>query len=466
MRGVIKLLPMMLVAAITACGSGGGSSTVVNPVVNGWSWVGGSNESGAYGIYGLQGVPSTTNMPGGRYIAVSWIDNDGNFWLFGGSGNAASGASGNLNDLWKYIPSTNQWVWMTGASSTNAYGNYGTMGVAAAGNSPGARIGAVSWKDKAGNLWLFGGFGYAASGASGALNDLWMYSISSNQWTWVSGANTTSASGVYGTKGTPSNSNVPGARLGSVGWLDKNGNIWLFGGAEDILTARVHNDLWKFNPVSSEWTWVGGESAVNIPGVYGVQSVGVLTNQPGGRLDSISWQESNGRVWVFGGHGIDAVGNLGNLNDLWSYSPDTGVWTWNSGSNVSGAYGIYGTQGVSSPNSIPGAREHRVPISWIGSGGNLLMLGGDGNGASTSGILNDLWSYNPANNQWTWIGGSNESNAFGNYGSLGSVAASNQPGARMDGIGWVDSSGNLWLFGGSGNGASSNGYLNDFWKYN
>ena len=45
MRGVIRLLPMMLVAAITACGSGGGSSTVVNPVVNGWSWVGGSNES-------------------------------------------------------------------------------------------------------------------------------------------------------------------------------------------------------------------------------------------------------------------------------------------------------------------------------------------------------------------------------------------------------------------------------------
>ena len=54
---------------------------------------------------------------------------------------------------------------------------------------------------------------------------------------------------------------------------------------------------------------------------------------------------------MFGGHGIDAVGNLGNLNDLWSYSPDTGIWTWNSGSNVSGAYGIYGTQGVSS-NSI------------------------------------------------------------------------------------------------------------------
>ena len=466
MRGVIKLLPMVLVAAITACGSGGGSSAVVNPVVNGWSWIGGSNESGAYGVYGLQGVPAASNIPGGRYISVSWVDNDGNFWLFGGSGNAANGVSGNLNDLWKYIPSTKQWVWMSGASTINAYGSYGTMGVAAAGNVPGARLGAVSWKDSAGNLWLFGGFGNAANGVAGALNDLWKYNISSNQWTWVSGSNTISATGVYGTKGIPSNSNVPGARLGSVGWVDKNGSIWLFGGAADILTARVYNDLWKFNPSSNEWTWVAGESSVNIPGIYGVQGIPALTNQPGGRLDSISWQESNGKVWIFGGHGIDAVGKLGNLNDLWSYSPDTNIWTWSSGSNVSGAYGTYAKQGTASPNSIPGAREHRIPISWVDSGGNLLMLGGDGNGASTSGILNDLWSYNPANNQWTWVGGSTESNAFGSYGTLGATAVGNQPGARMDGVGWVDSSGSLWLFGGSGNGANSNGYLNDFWKYN
>ena len=171
MRGVIKLLPMVLVAAITACGSGGGSSAVVNPVVNGWSWIGGSNESGAYGVYGLQGVPAASNIPGGRYISVSWVDNDGNFWLFGGSGNAANGVSGNLNDLWKYTPSTKQWVWMSGASTINAYGSYGTMGVAAAGNVPGARLGAVSWKDSAGNLWLFGGFGNAANGVAGALND-------------------------------------------------------------------------------------------------------------------------------------------------------------------------------------------------------------------------------------------------------------------------------------------------------
>ena len=222
-------------------------------------------------------------------FAISWIDNDGNFWLFGGSGNASSGASGNLNDLWKYTPSTKQWVWMSGANTTNAYGIYGTQGVAATANTPGARIGAVSWKDSAGNLWLFGGFGNAASGVAGALNDLWKYSISSNQWTWVSGSNITNQSGTYGTKGTPSSSNVAGARLGSVGWVDKNGSIWLFGGAEDILTSRVYNDLWKFNPVSGEWTWVSGQAAVNVPGVYGVQSVAALSNQPGGRLDSISW---------------------------------------------------------------------------------------------------------------------------------------------------------------------------------
>ncbi|MBX9598942.1 MAG: hypothetical protein K2X04_10280 [Burkholderiales bacterium] len=67
MGSVIKVFPMLLAVAITACGSGG-SSSYVNPVVNGWSWVGGSNESGAYGIYGVQRTPALSNIPGGRDI--------------------------------------------------------------------------------------------------------------------------------------------------------------------------------------------------------------------------------------------------------------------------------------------------------------------------------------------------------------------------------------------------------------
>ena len=49
-------------------------------------------------------------------------------------------------------------------------------------------------------------------------------------WTWISGANTINAQGVYGTKGVPAAGNVPGARSGSVSWIDGAGNLWLFGG--------------------------------------------------------------------------------------------------------------------------------------------------------------------------------------------------------------------------------------------
>jgi hypothetical protein len=38
------------------------------------------------GIYGTQGVPSTTNTPGCRRLSISWKDANGNFWLFGGEG--------------------------------------------------------------------------------------------------------------------------------------------------------------------------------------------------------------------------------------------------------------------------------------------------------------------------------------------------------------------------------------------
>jgi hypothetical protein len=42
----------------------------------------------------------------------------------------------------------------------------------------------------------------------------------------------------------------------------------------------------------------------------------------------------------------------------------------------------------------------------------------------------------------------NADNASGVYGTQGTAAASNVPGARYSASSWIDSSGNLWLFGG------------------
>jgi hypothetical protein len=100
----------------------------------------------------------------------------GNLWLLGGVGYDSAGTGpGFLNDVWKY--GGGQWTWMGGSNLRGQKGTYGTQGIAAAGNIPGGRNAAVKWTDGAGNFWLFGGSGYASTGANGILSDLWEYQI-------------------------------------------------------------------------------------------------------------------------------------------------------------------------------------------------------------------------------------------------------------------------------------------------
>jgi len=54
----------------------------------------------------------------------------------------------------------------------------------------------------------------------------------------------------------------------------------------------------------------------------------------------------------------------------------------------------------------------------------------------------------------------------GVYGTLGIAAAGNVPSMRQSAVGWMDSSGNLWLFGGDGSDSTGAlGDLNDLWRY-
>ena len=41
---------------------------------------------------------------GGRLDSLTWVDTNGNLWLFGGFGSAQSGTQPDLNDLWMYTP--------------------------------------------------------------------------------------------------------------------------------------------------------------------------------------------------------------------------------------------------------------------------------------------------------------------------------------------------------------------------
>ena len=335
-------------------------------------------------------------------------------------------------------PSFGKWTWMSGANTTWQAAIYGTKGVPDAANIPGARESCVSWIDNFGNLWLFGGYGMGISGEYGALNELWRYNISSGQWTWMSGSDTVDQPGFYGTIGVPDAANVPGSRWGSISWTDNSGNFWLFGGGgvDDYL-----NDLWRYDPDTNMWTWMSGPKTIYQDGLYGTKGVPDAANVPDSREKSVSWTDSSGNLWLFGGQGNSLH------NDLWRYEPDTGMWTWMSGSNTGFQNGVYGTMGVPDAANVPGSRWGS--ISWTDNLGNFWLFGGQGLdiGNSHSGWLNDLWRYDPDTNMWTWMSGSDTKNQDGVYGTMGVPDAANMPGGLFSGVSWTDDSGNLWFFG-------------------
>ena len=315
-----------------------------------WTWVSGSqfvNQPGSY----TGGTPE----PGARWTPVSWTDHSGNFWLFGGFGYDKNGDLGFLNDLWEYTGGNWVYVSSTVPSSNliNQLGVYGTQGTAAAGNTPGGRQTAAGWTDATGNLWLFGGEGEDATGtANGILNDLWEYSITNNQWTYVTGSAAANQTGNYGlqpligpsdtasaagTVGlTPVTPGIfPGSRWGATAWTDPAGNLWLFGGWGLDSTGNngngYLNDLWSYTPSTTPgavgtWTWVKGSNTSNENGVYGPETRPYFTKvtwTPGGRRGAMSWVDAQGELWLFGGQGYDSTSSTGNgyLNDLWRYLP-------------------------------------------------------------------------------------------------------------------------------------------------
>jgi hypothetical protein len=288
------------------------------------------------------------------------------------------------------------------------------------------------------------------------------------EWTWIGGSDMIGAAGVYGTQGTAAAGNVPGAREDSAAWVDANGNFWLFGGfGYDSASGTWGdlNDLWKYDPVANEWTWIGGSDTKNAPGVYGTQGTAAAGNIPGARENSAACVDANGNLWLFGGIGYSSTGQQ-LLNDLWEYDPVANEWTWVSGSDTYENSGVYGTQGTAAAGNIPGARE--LSSAWVDASGNFWLFGGEGyDSASANYLLNDLWEYDPEENQWTWMGGSDMVGADGVYGTQGTAAAGNVPGARGYSAACIDANGNFWLFGGDGFGSvGGEGDLNDLWVLN
>jgi galactose oxidase-like protein/Kelch motif protein len=500
---------------------------------NDWTWIDGTNTAGtiskpAYGAFPPSAPATTpnpyTNTPGARYSGAGWTDKNGNLWMFGGDGWELSGnpdpdtLDSEMNDMWVCVFPLGadycQWQLVGGYDPTteSVNGTSTTIGAqiilnaqteGQGGTYPGthltppARVGAATWTDNAGNLWLFGG---ETPGAQ-FINDLWEYNPSAaiaagytggeGSWTLQAGTGV-DQKGVY-TAGTL----TPGSRVNPVSWTDASGNLWLFGGYGYDGSGNIGylNDLWEYT--GGAWVWVSGGSTnlANQNGIYGTAGTAAASNAPGGRHEAVGWADANGNLWLFGGEGEDSVGTTnGILNDLWMYNIASKQWTFVMGSTVANQTGVYGTIPlVGPPNTtnaagtagLTGATAGTHPGSrwgasgWIDAGGNMWLFGGwglDATATNGNGALNDFWVYTPNTvagqpGTWTWVKGSNTGSQNGVYGSLTRPYATYYlftPGGRSNATHWTDKNGNFWLFGGEGYDSTSttgNGYLNDMWRY-
>lgn len=345
---------------------GEGNLWKYEPSTNLWTWMKGDGTNNQAPIYGVIGVTSVNNTPGSRSMSYTWVDNVGDFWLFGPSTNA----------LWKYQINSNSWTWMKGDSIINNGGNYGTKGIELLSNCPPSsmEIG-ICWTADNGDLWLMDNNGC-----------LWQYKINTNNWIWIKGDHSVLyPQPVYGLKGIPNINNTPGYTFFDyTRWKDSNGDFWYLNGMFMIL--------WKYNINTNMWVCVTGNIPYSPDHNYG----GIICEK--NNADSLiplkhretrtCWIDECDNLWLMGGawYGASAAHSL---NDLIYYDTHNNDWVWADNDTIANAPSNYGIQGVSSINNVPASRTGSLPFKDLS--GNLWLFGG--NDDAYQNFYGDLWMY-------------------------------------------------------------------------
>lgn len=341
------------------------------------------------------------------------------------------------------------------------------------------------------------------------------------QWRWQGGSTLANGKASLTSAGSSPN---PGARAAAATWTDGQGRMLLFGGWGMAVEGGpgLLSDLWRMDPDTGLWSFLGGSTQVQSPrvlpepGGFGVEG-NALT--PGGRSESTHWLGADGQLYLFGGYGVDVGGKSGWMGDLWSLDPQSLRWRClhsaalnangdaqhpsaraaaNGWVDEAGRCMLWGGRGMAGSGSANGSLNDLWAFdpktqnwSWCGGSRDLnaagladglrawpsarsqsaLWQGLDGmvhlfGGVNSTGVaLNDLWSYEPASNRWTLRRAASIKPAVSNIIELGQTSAANWPGARSAASTWRDASGDLWLIGGSGLGISgASGALGDVWR--
>jgi len=179
-------------------------------------------------------------------------------------------------------------------------------------------------------------------------------------WAWDEGTNGWSAIAPF-----------PGdARFQAVAFsIGNKGYVGTGASGLNFPYTPYYSDFWEYNPASNQWNQIA-----SLPGAA--------------RFGGCSFSVGN-KGYV--GTGLDSLGSF--LSDFWEYDPALNQWTQRS--------------------SLPATNRMDAVGFSIGTKG---YIGTGGNYSSNIVLLNDLWQYNPDNDQWIQkadFAGTNRSNAVG-----------------------------------------------------
>ena len=76
-----------------------------------------------------------------------------------------------------------EWTWVHGCNNVGCSAVWGTQGVPDPANTPESVYAPYYWVDAQKNLWVFGGI------SNGYYSAMWKYDPTANEWTWMSGSN-------------------------------------------------------------------------------------------------------------------------------------------------------------------------------------------------------------------------------------------------------------------------------------
>ncbi|KAI3659304.1 hypothetical protein MP638_003520 [Amoeboaphelidium occidentale] len=345
-----------------------------------WTWIHGSNQVEAVGVYTSIGDTNSSIYPGSRGEFIYFYDSDlRKFFIIGGIGKTIYPYFGYLNDLWSYDVDTNMFTWIGGTTELDEMPVFVPMEESDTTNIGGLQVAAFAYSHNDKLLYIFGG-----DGSGYTSNTLWRYRVSNNRFTalWSSSTNEFSIIESYGAL---SSGNKPGLRRTASMIVTHDNLLFVTGGCGPLpirgsmdTTWACTSETWMYNITAGMWAFVGGSPYAYDPGNYTVDS---RYAYPAAKI-SPNWLYDAGRnqILLQGGDYTDANIDFYECSDEWLFDVQTFTWDLVINDTCSKIAPKYGTYRVQSSQNRPGWRGGSAFFSSMNAS---YIFGGQDNG--------DLW---------------------------------------------------------------------------